>query len=57
MDQIFGIGKYKNKINLTKIGGSKMGGSFPNGALKNSNFLTFYAGHMKFLGLANTKQK
>ena len=40
MDQLFRIGTVgiENKLNPTKIGGSKMGEFFPNEALQNSNF-------------------
>ena len=38
----------KNKLNLTKIGGSAMF-FFPKRALQNSSFLIFKARHMKIL--------
>ena len=40
MDQIFGMGRYKKWLNLTKIVRATMG-VFPKRALQKSNFLTF----------------
>ena len=38
MDQVFGIGRYKNKLNLTKIKDSKMEGFFQKGPSKIQTF-------------------
>ena len=48
MDQIFGTDRHDKKTKPNKIWGSKMR-VLPKWGPLNSNFLTFYAGQMKFL--------